>query len=112
MEARIEDDLHAAIHLGPGNGLGNDLAGHDGVDPGLQGLAGEVPPGQRQVAPNKPGGSRNGVRCGGLVQAGLLPEQGFEHLGRGAGGVGVDGGGGRASPPPGTGGGRRVGVAS
>ena len=54
------------------------------MDAGLEGLAGEVPPRHGEVPPDEPGDGGNGVGGGGLVQAGLLPEEGFEDLGRGA----------------------------
>ena len=45
MEARVEDDLHAAIDLGPGDGTSVDLGIDDVVHAGLEGLAREVSPG-------------------------------------------------------------------
>jgi len=85
VEARVEDDLHAAVDLGPCDCPRDDLGVDDFVNAGLEGLAGEVSSGHGEVPPDEPGDGGNGVGGGGLVQAGLLPEEGFEDLGRGAG---------------------------
>jgi hypothetical protein len=45
VEARVEDDLHAAVDLGPGDGPGGDLGVDDVVNASLEGLASEVSPG-------------------------------------------------------------------
>jgi len=85
MEARVKDDLHAPVDLGPRYGPTLDLGGNDGVHPRLEGLAGEVPPRHGQIPTNEPGDGGNGVGCGGLVQAGLLPQESLQYLGWGAG---------------------------
>mmetsp|Transcript_17679 Transcript_17679/g.50067 ORF Transcript_17679/g.50067 Transcript_17679/m.50067 type:complete len:333 (+) Transcript_17679:1609-2607(+) len=83
VEARVEDDLHAPIHLGTRDRSVVDLRSHAGVDTGLQLLPAEVAVLHGKLPSDQPRDERHGPRSVGLVQTRLLPQQRFEDLRRG-----------------------------
>jgi hypothetical protein len=52
VEAAVEDNLHASVHLGSGDDTGVDLISDAGVNPRLQLLSREEPELESQLSPN------------------------------------------------------------